>query len=366
MLSILTGTPGSGKTLLAIDRIIKINSGESKEFEHIENIYNNISGFKFDKYLNSKIKNIKLDFNLLYSHLAILYKMFLQYQNDESLDKYLQDYCKQHNLLNSYFIIDEAHNYFDNQDKIKNWWFTYHRHLNHEILLITQNKSLINTQYRNIPELFIKAQPRSKAISKSVLRYFNYTDYRMTQKFSTTEIKINDTYFDLYTSGNISNQRLVGRKLIIAFIIFLLSFVVIFIYFIYKFWFAVPKHPTQNQNIQQNTTLSTQFQKIDFKNEEKEILKKYFKFTCFENICYTKINQNSLSLPYSILRKYILGVEDVYIETKSKRLNMYFIANEDTFNFLQGVRKNEKNNLNINAFDVFNNSQSRTVGNQSN
>jgi hypothetical protein len=103
--------------------------------------------------------------------------------------------------------------------------------LNHEILLLTQNKSLINTQYRNIPELFIKAQPISKAISKTTMRYFNYTDYRMTQKFSTTEIKINDTYFDLYTSGNTSNQKLVGKKYIYMFLFFILFLILIFSFF---------------------------------------------------------------------------------------------------------------------------------------
>ena len=49
MLTLLTGTPGSGKTLFAIDIIIKINSKEAKEFAHIKTIYNNISGFKFNK-----------------------------------------------------------------------------------------------------------------------------------------------------------------------------------------------------------------------------------------------------------------------------------------------------------------------------
>lgn len=363
MLTLLTGTPGSGKTLLAIDRIIKINSNEAKEFNHIEYIYNNIAGFKFERYIDSKIKNEKLEFSKLYVHLTILYKMFLQYESQDNLDDILQDYCKQNNLLNAYFIIDESHNYFDNQDKVKNWWFTYHRHLNHEILLITQNKSLINTQYRNIPELFIKAQPRSKAISKNVLRYFNYTDYRMTQKFSTTEIKINDTYFDLYTSGNISNQKLVGQKLIIAFAIFVIAFILIFVYFVYKFWFAVPKY-TPKSEIKETTQMQ---QKQSIKSNEineNEVSKKLFKFICFENFCYLKSDKETLSLPYSILRKHILGIEDVYIETKTKRLNVYFIADEDTFNFLQGVRTNEKgNNLNFNPLSIIDKYQSGTIRN---
>ena len=248
MLSLLVGTPGSGKTLYAIDKIIKIANNEAPEFKYIQYVYTNISGFDFDKFKDNKVIFDRFVFDSFYAHIQDLFALFLQNEDEENLDDILQTYCKEHNLLNAFFIIDEAHNYFDNQDKIKNWWFTYHRHLNHEILLITQNKSLINTQYRNIPELFIKAQPRSKAISKNTLRYFNYTDYRMLQKFSTTEIKINNTYFDLYTSGNVSNQKLVGKKLIIGFVIFLIAFILIFIYFIYKFWFATPKYQQKQEN----------------------------------------------------------------------------------------------------------------------
>lgn len=362
MLTLLVGTPGSGKTLYAIHKIIKINSNESKEFEHIEYIYNNIAGFKFEKYSDSKIKNQKLIFDSLYVHLKILYSLFIQNEHKDNLDDILQEYCKNHNILNAYFIIDEAHNFFDNQDKVKNWWFTYHRHLNHEILLITPNKTLINTQYRNIPELFIKAQPRSKAISKNVLRYFNYTDYRMSQKFSTTEIKVNNTYFDLYTSGNISNQKLVGRKLIISFAIFLISFLLIFIYFIYKMWFTAPtQNTTQNTNpIEENKTVKTE----NINNAipiKKEINKKLFKFTCFESICYLKMNNETSSIPYQILKDFIKSGENIYLEQRTKRLNVYLILNEDTFNFLQGVR-NEKNILNANVLDMFNN-QSGTTGN---
>ena len=342
MLTLLTGTPGSGKTLLAIDKIIKINSNEAKEFEHIEYIYNNIAGFKFEKYIDSKIKNEKLEFNKLYVHLSMLYKMFLQHENNDKLDDILQNYCKEVNILNAYFIIDEAHNYFDNQDKVKNWWFTYHRHLNHEILLITQNKSLINTQYRNIPELFIKAQPRSKAISKNVLRYFNYTEYRMTQKYSTTEIKVNKTYFDLYTSGNISNQKLVGKKIIYSFIIFIFTFILVFIYFIYKNWFDTPKHtipPPKKETIKQEaktTTPPPPPEIVENPQNEKTLI--FYKITCFTGDCFINIDDKLYSIHYDILKNFLFDVDFIKTDFRGKRLTLSFLADEDKFNFLKGVR----------------------------
>lgn len=366
MFSLLTGTPGSGKTLFAIDIFIKIANDESDEFKNIEYVYTNISGFKFDRFKDNKVKFDKLVFDSFYVHLKVLYSLFIQNENKDNLDEILQNYCKEHNILNAYFVIDECHNYFDNQDKVKNWWFTYHRHLNHEILLITQNKSLINPQYRNIPEIFIKAQPRSKAISKNVLRYFNYTEYRMTQKFSTTEITINDTYFDLYTSGNKSSQKLVGKKYIYMFIIFLISLISLFVLFIYQLFYnntttiqEEPKkeqiqtpinNPVQpiNQATQQSNNQTNQTILNTNVIQEESTNLKLFKFNCFKNFCYYKQdNKNSLEIPMNILISFFknIDVNRKYYYKENNRLVVYLLIDEDKFIFLQGVRNDKEKNI---------------------
>ncbi len=69
-------------------------------------------------------------------------------ESNDNLDDILNEYTKKNKIYNAYFVIDECHNYFDNQDKVKMWWLTYHRHLHHEIDFITQNKTLIHTKYR--------------------------------------------------------------------------------------------------------------------------------------------------------------------------------------------------------------------------
>ena len=369
MFSLLTGTPGSGKTLFAIDIFIKIANDESDEFKNIEYVYTNISGFKFDRFKDNKVKFDKLVFDSFYVHLKVLYSLFIQNENKDNLDEILQNYCKEHNILNAYFVIDECHNYFDNQDKVKNWWFTYHRHLNHEILLITQNKSLINPQYRNIPEIFIKAQPRSKAISKNVLRYFNYTEYRMTQKFSTTEITINDTYFDLYTSGNKSSQKLVGKKYIYMFIIFLISLISLFVLFIYQLFYnnttTIQEEPkkeqiqtpinnpvqpinqaTQQSNNQTNQTNQTILNTNVIQEESTNL--KLFKFNCFKNFCYYKQdNKNSLEIPINILISFVknIDINRKYFYKENNRLVVYLLIDEDKFIFLQGVRNDKEKNI---------------------
>lgn len=365
MLTLLVGTPGSGKTLFAIDKVIKIANNESSEFKNIEYVYTNISGFNFDKFKDNNVHFEKLVFDSLYVHLKILYSLFIQNENKDNLDDILQNYCKEHKILNAYFIIDEAHNYFDNQDKVKNWWFTYHRHLNHEILLITQNKSLINAQYRNIPEIFVKAQPRSKAISKNVLRYFNYTEYRMTQKFSTTEITINDTYFDLYTSGNQSNQKRVGIKFIIMFGLFVLLFFTLFGLFINRMYFNNPQKPqviqdtektqpnTKNETFIESKTIQTPINSDNTLNNStnndltQNNKLKLFKFNCFSKFCYYKLdNKITIEIPSNILKTYLLNIDidKKFTEIRNSRLVIYVLVNEDKFKFLEkGVRNDQEN-----------------------
>ncbi|MEM3311873.1 MAG: zonular occludens toxin domain-containing protein [Thermoplasmata archaeon] len=356
MLTLLTGTPGSGKTLYAIDIIVKINSTELKEFENIKNIYNNISGFKFEYFNKSLINNIKLNYNWFYVHLSILHKMFLQNQTNQNLDEILQEYCIKNNIFDSYFIIDEAHNYFETQDKIINWWFTYHRHLHHEILLITQNKTLINQTYRNIPEIFVRALPVSKLISKTTLRYFNYTDFRMSKKYSTTQIKIDPTYFDLYKSGNKSNQKLVGVKYIKYFIVFLTFFILISIYFYFNFFkspaFKTESKPTPKTESKPTPKIEPKpLPKIEEKlNLETETINlKLYSAICIMDNCYIKYNLHYELIPYSLIKNILNLPSTELIDTKfkPKRIIFDFITEPKNFSFLNNSNiSNIQTNIN--------------------
>lgn len=359
MLTLLVGTPGSGKTLYAIDKVIKIANHEDSEFKNIEYLYTNISGFDFDKFKDNKVIFDRFLFDKFYAHIQDLFALFLQNEDEDNLDDILQAYCKEHNLLNAYFIIDEAHNFFDNQDKVKMWWFTYHRHLNHEILLITQNKSLINTQYRNVPEIFIKAQPRSKAISENVLRYFNYTEYRMTQKFSTTEITVNKSYFDIYKSGNVSNQKRVGVKYIYMFILFLILCFSFFGYFVYKLYFStsIPVSNINsvpvNQPVQQNTNISSIplpatpiiENKIDLSNL------KYMQLLCSIKDNYCLYKNQKINLDFYLKMKTLNNFQEFSLmKTIGDFYSLDVFVSEDFFSIYDknGVQ-NEKNNFNSTA-----------------
>jgi len=347
MLSLLVGTPGAGKTLYAIDIIKKIANNDAYEFKNIEYVYTNISGFKFDLFKDNKVTFDKFIMKSFYEHLEVLFGIFCDNENNDNLDDLLQSYCKDNNLLNAYFIIDEAHNHFDNQDKIKNWWFTYHRHLNHEILLITQNKSLINTQYRNIPEVFIKAQPRSKAISKNVMRYFLYTEYRMTQKFSTSEITVNDTYFSIYKSGNVSNQKRVGVKFIKNFIFSIVAAVLLFSSLAYN---MVYKDTTiDNETIKNPLSVSSTVQTPIIETVEHVTTDlsnlKYMQLLCSmqDNFCLYKNQKINLDF-YKRMKEEQNFKEFSLTKTIGNFYSLDVFVSENFFSIYNKGVNNEKNN----------------------
>ena len=366
MLTLLTGSPGSGKTLYAIDNIIKIANNEAPEFKYTQNVYTNISGFKFEKFEGNKVNFERLSFDLFYEQLKELFAIYCENEGQDNLDDLLQEYCKEKDILNSYFIIDESHHYFDNQDKIKNWWFTYHRHLNHEILLITQNKSLINVQYRNIPEIFIKAQPRSKAISENVLRFFLYTEYRMTQKFATTEITINKSYFPLYKSGNVSSQKRVGLKYIYSFFAMVLLLIFFFSFLVYKMYFSTPESIKETKQVSQTTIQNniipvpqniTPVTQTIIKNNEVDLSKlKYMQLLCSYTYNYCLYNKQKINLDFYLRMKNIQNFQEFSL---TKTIDSFFsldvFVSEDFFSIYnkQGVN-NEKSGFNSSSSQELN------------
>lgn len=217
MVSLVVGFPGSGKSYYAVKKIFDILS--SSKTQNIQIIYTNIGGIKFDFFPDSKVQFKKLKENDLVEYLTECFKIYELHKNDENVDDYLIAYSKEKNFYNALIVFDECHDFFSSQDRIKIFWLTYHRHLNHEIILLTQNKSLINSKYRAIPELFIEAQPRSKKLFSSTLNYKHYASFAMRKSdlFNNSSIKTDPKIFQLYQSGNKSAQKSILLKFIAIF-----------------------------------------------------------------------------------------------------------------------------------------------------
>jgi len=200
MIILLTGLPGSGKSLKASQTIYDLAfNDKSKDYKKRSRVYTNLDQFDFEKCNNeTDVEFIPYSFEMIYESLNDLFMM-----REESDDVLLQ-YCDEKHLSDAYFIIDEAHNDFMKQDKVLIWWLSYHRHLYQDIILITQNKTLINSYYRHFPEFFYHAQPASKRIFSRSARYKVYSSFGHFKKdlIRTETVKIDKRYFSLYHSGD--------------------------------------------------------------------------------------------------------------------------------------------------------------------
>ena len=231
MITFLLGLPGSGKSYYAVDRIYN-NFSEDKEAikdkkASFKNCYTNINQFKFNK-----VNNVfNLDLELLY---RILVRLHAHYKAKKD-DKYLLKYLSRVKLKDSLIVIDEAHNFLDAENKVLVWWLSYHRHLHHEIILITQNHTLISAKYKAFSEFFYVAKPSSLRLFKSHFKYNIYTISRQTKAshVGNTKIKLNDKVFSLYHSGDSVNvNNVVLKFILIAISIFHSSY-----YFFLFFYF---------------------------------------------------------------------------------------------------------------------------------
>lgn len=143
MIYVYTGTPGSGKSLHAIKDIsVKLKFGG-----------NVICNFPVATEKIKPLKNRDLgDFVYKPNHLLSV--------------KFLIDYARDNHIkgkeAQTLIVIDEAQGIFNSRDfrdsnrKDFNYFFTIHRHLGYNVILITQSDRLIDKQIRCLFEYEIK------------------------------------------------------------------------------------------------------------------------------------------------------------------------------------------------------------------
>lgn len=224
MLAYYVGLPGSGKTYRAVNYVYDCFIDEkSKDFGKFERFYTNINEFKFEFFNVTKIQAELLDYDKLIIDLEHLRLMFMQ----KAPDSQLVEKAKELGLDKALFVIDEAHNYYDTKKDVLLWWLTYHRHLHQDIILITQNLSLIYRQYLKIGEFFYRAVPSSLRLRSGVFTYHQFVDYKLTKTSHTDTIKLkfNKDVFELYSSGaNIQSKKVIYKFIILGALLFFFTF----------------------------------------------------------------------------------------------------------------------------------------------
>jgi zona occludens toxin len=360
-----TGIPRSGKSYKAVYYIYDLFLAPKKYEKTIldksleklnlrnetknpfEVCYTNLN--KFAYHLDDRFK--PFNFDIFFVHLVQLHTI---YKDDTKNDDDLIEYCKEHNLFNALFVIDEAHNILTKKNasnEVLIWWFTYHGHLFHEIILITQHLSLIPAEFTKYTEYFYKAIPQRFRLSKNTFKYIEYSGVQMfkTQKLGIVSVPAKKEVFEMYVSGAEKKDKPIIYKYILL-LIFVIS---IALFSFFRFTSSINEdiktEPTQieeNENIQD----IKQIEPIKTPSLSKE--KSLFRFTCFNENCYYSSSSSFYEIPITILNKFIEDLEpnEYIINYRDERLIIYLFALNDDFAFLKpqtNTNQQKNNNFNL-------------------
>ena len=366
MITFLLGLPGSGKTYYAVDRIFnnfsKDETAKRDKKVTFKSCYTNINEFKFDK-----IENVnEFNFDDFYSHLKELHTMYKAKHTDEELVKYLEDL----NLKDTLFVIDEAHNFFDKKDVVLVWWLSYHRHLYHELILITQNLSLIESKYKSFSEFFYVAKPQSLTFDKRYFKYNVFCSSRLTKASQSGSIKIkrNSKVFALYKSGDsINASNVILKYILISLTIFIILFIFVY-FFVLKHDLPISASDEEVVNSIENKKMPLRALKshgISIKGSDIDEIdsihynnKIFVTLNCNKSICTSK----DISVPPELMATFIKEKSASILFQKKINSNLtifYMSLNKDLFNFikLKGSTKDDKNSKHIDLFGSNNTSE---------
>jgi len=231
---IITGKPGSGKTFYAVKHL-RDKYYKNKNGAWIKD--NNITIISNIKNLTLKHKNLE---EILKSEDVTIHEFFTV--------TYQKKYTENKNVV---YFIDECQQYFDKRfyNKEVFYYFQTHRHLGHDIYLITQNIQLIPIQIKEVAEIEIHAVPRNI----SFFGEFKYTIKSNNEAIDKELLKKDNRIFRLYTSFSRKENERIKNPLVkyvgIAFALLLIASIVF-----YKTFFGVAE-ARENYTIEPNLKL---------------------------------------------------------------------------------------------------------------
>lgn len=351
-ITFLTGIMGTGKSYYAMYRLyhsfiyvpkktkysfILDKFLSSKDIKKYDFAYTNIN--QFDYSLSPQIK--PFDYDEFQVKLVELHKMYLNKATDDTLISY----AKTFKIYNCLFVIDEAQNFFDKENAVSTWWFTYHRHLHQDIFLITQDLDLLHTSYKKLGEFFYKAVASSSRIFKNKFRYVQYNSYKLAQKdkIGDFHLPIIQDIFKMYVSGDKAKIKSVVKKYLAYALVLSALLVYMFSSFISQYnttsndtnQTSVTVQHENNVTVQDKKTPSKLTQKLE--NNETML----FDIRCVDMLCtYEKTD-----FPKPLLNKILNKTtpDFVWFFNNGTYIQYFVMLPADTFKFLKiGEKENEK------------------------
>lgn len=301
MIVFLTGVPGSGKSAFAVHYLLKHNSLKAKDSQLC---HTNINQLDLEKLSNVRL--LEKDINNNYMILDNIKTLHTLYKTKCSDDELIEK-AKTYGLYKCAIIIDECHNLLDHRSPAYVWWLSYHRHLHQEIILITQNLSLIDSKYKAFAEWFYRAKRTSLQLFSKNFVYDKFVDSRMAFKsrVGTIKVKKSEELFNLYKSGdNVETQNVLKKYLLISFFIFvpLLGFGYYFIHNMGK--------TTDSTNLNSHNSVSSTVKNVSntmtrtVNNLSRDVYSyvEQISIHCFDEQCSIRGHD----VPFSYIKNYII------------------------------------------------------------
>lgn len=194
----VTGVPGAGKTYFAVKHLAETYCTWDKESQEYKlkkdiTIFTNIDSLI--------LPHINLDEAIKASCLGIAGFFTVEYQ--EKISK------KYSNIV---YLLDEAQRWFPRRNKLgaDTWYyFEYHRHLGHDIYIITQDKKLVADNITLLIEYEIRAAKRFTSVMGE-MRYMIKSDGEIMSKKS---VKPSKAIFNLYKSMDAKESETIKNPL---------------------------------------------------------------------------------------------------------------------------------------------------------
>jgi len=367
MITYLLGLPGSGKSYYAVYSIYynfgkDLDNKKKNSFKKdYLSCYTNVNGLKFDM-----LENVyHLNWDILSVQIKELHELYkardkLVPQSEfDSIDDLLISKAKEYNIYKTLFVIDEAHNFFDVQSAHLVWWLTYHRHLHHDLFLITQNLALINSKYKPLGERFLRAKPASLSLLSKYFYYTYFTDQRLTKAGKVEVIKIpkDPKVFEIYQSGDsVKTKNVILKFLSISAFLFVLLAIAFYFYIhskvskdvsspapvyssnsevessqVSEIKASIPDDPVLISLTCDDSTCSVSFSSYYFNKDTV--------FTLLDSYSYRLLSVDNIA---DILHRYNLLVSNDFVDV----LKSYSMPNnEDTENI-----KSKKSNMDLKVF----------------
>lgn len=346
MITFLTGVPGSGKTYKAVYTIFH-NFSDSpyakKELKKdYKNCYTNINEFKFDL-----LKNVyPFDYDEFKPKIIELHNLYKSKASDDELIAK----CKELQIYKTFFVIDECHNFFDTSDAVLIWWLSYHRHLFHDIILITQNLALIFSKYKSFSEYFYQAKPITLVLNRKYLVYDSFISSRLSKSSHSGRLKIkkDKNVFELYKSGdNVEAKNVVLKYLILAFIFLIVVLVGLFTFINLRSPSKPDQTSTPNKNIPASYVQSVTTSKNEL-NQIKTITKDqiFLALKCSSSFC----NYENNYIPISFFSMFKDDYKIKFIDSKNIGDDLqiiYLLISSDFKNLFQGANNEDSDFSNL-------------------